>query len=230
MMKTKRRVINFLLVGCQLRRLHNSAFQRLVRSVLDEIDLQCLRDLHRCPSFSERNEMYEYVNSSVVGNGAIDYLEFGVYQGESIRHWASINPHLDSRFYGFDSFEGLPESWRETQKKGHFSVNGNMPQISDGRVFFVKGWFDKTVPGFVETFAPKQRLVIHLDADLYSSTMIALVFLNKWMAPGTLLIFDEFYDRQHEFKAFQDFQRIWKRDFRVICQMDNYGRVCIELL
>jgi O-methyltransferase len=229
-MKTKRRVINFLLLGCGLRRLYNTGAQSLVRSVLDEIDLQHLRDQHPCPSFATRDEMHSHVNSTVIGSGAIEYLEFGVFRGESIRHWAAINKHPESRFCGFDSFEGLPEAWRDTQGKGHFNVEGNMPQIDDRRVSFVKGWFNKTVPVFAETFAPRHRLVVHLDADLYSSTMIALVFLNKWMAPGTILMFDEFYDRQHEFKAFQDFQRIWKRDFRVINHMDNYGRVCIELL
>jgi len=39
-------------------------------------------------------------------------LEFGVWQGESTRFFAGLNRSPSSRFYGFDSFEGLPEDWR----------------------------------------------------------------------------------------------------------------------
>jgi O-methyltransferase len=229
MASAKRKITNFIIVGCGLRRLHNSGAQKFVREVLDEIDFQHLRDTHPCPRFAARKEMYDHINSAVIKNEPIDYLEFGVFQGESIRHWAKINQSKESRFYGFDSFEGLPETWREGQAQGHFDVNGNLPKIDDQRVKFIKGWFDKTVESFASNFAPKQRLVLHLDADLYSSTMIPLAFLNKWMTAGTLLIFDEFYDRQHEFKAFHDFLRIWKRDYRVVGQMQNYGKVCVEL-
>lgn len=229
-MSAQRLIANILLKGCGLRRLHNTTVQKLVRSMIDEIDLQNFRDTNPCPEFAKRTEMYDHINSAVLQNAPIDYLEFGVYQGDSIRHWASVNRDPASRFYGFDSFEGLPEKWRETQGKGHFNVDGNIPKIDDPRVRFIKGWFDRTLPGFVETFAPQHRLVLHLDADLYSSTMIPFIFLHKWMVPGTLMIFDEFYDRQHEFRAFQDFERIWKRSYRVNCQMENFGRVCVELL
>lgn len=44
------------------------------------------------------------------------------------------------------------------------------------------------------------------------------------------LIFDEVYDRDHEFKAFQDYLRIWKRDYRGIGQTDNYGKICGQFL
>jgi hypothetical protein len=42
-------------------------------------------------------------------------------------------------------------------------------------------------------------------------------------------MFDEFYDRNHEFKALQDYVKISKVQFRAVAQMGNYGRVCLEL-
>lgn len=43
------------------------------------------------------------------------FLEFGVLDGDSIRHWAGLNANPGSRFVGFDSFEGIPAAWRERE-------------------------------------------------------------------------------------------------------------------
>jgi O-methyltransferase len=226
----RRRITNFVLTNCGFRKLHATKLQTFARTVLDEIDLQYLRDTNPCPSFRERGEMYRYVHDSFIKAEAVDYLEFGVFQGESLRQWVDLNNHTGSRFFGFDSFEGLPENWRSGQAKGCFNVGGAVPRIADQRVNFIKGWFEDTIPPFARDFSAKNRLVLHLDADLYASTMLALLYLNPFMSKRTLLIFDEFYDRNHEFKALMDWQRIHRRKFRVVAQMGNYGKICVELL
>ena len=76
----------------------------------------------------------------------------------------------------------------------------------------------------------KNRLILHVDADLYGSAMLALVHLGPFMPKGTLIMFDEFYDREHEFKALMDFQKIYRRDFRIIAQVGSYAKICAELL
>jgi hypothetical protein len=49
------------------------------------------------------------------------------------------------------------------------------------------------VPGFV---VPEgKRLVITLDADLYSATRLVLDSLDKYIVKGTLIYFDELPDR-----------------------------------
>jgi len=229
-MRVRRAVADFLIKGCGLRKLHDTRAVRMVRSLLDEIDIQHLRDAHPCSAFDSREQMYDYVHASFVNGSAIDYLEFGVFRGDSIRHWVKLNAQTNSRFYGFDSFEGLPERWRNGQDRGHFDVGGNIPKIDDPRVNFIKGWFNHTLPPFVQNFVPKNQMVIHLDADLYGSTMLALLYLSPFMKPGTVLIFDEFYDREHEFKALVDWQKICRSNFRVVAQMENYGKVCAQLL
>ncbi len=229
-MRLRRRVANGFIKGCGLRKLHGGKLQESIRAVLDEIDLQHLRDSFPCPSFDDRAKMYAYIHQLCVGGDAMDYLEFGVFQGESIRQWVGLNRSEESRFFGFDSFEGLPENWRQGQPAGHFNVDGALPQIPDPRVTFVKGWFDKTVPAFARDFSAKNRLVLHLDADLYGSTMLPLLHFSRFMAKGTLLIFDEFYDREHEFKALMDWQRIYRNDFRIVAEIGNYAKVCLELV
>ena len=228
--RLKRKVINFLLVQFGLRHLHGSLVQRLVRSLLDEVDMQHLKDSNAsATAFANRIEMYRFLATNVVGEEPIDFLEFGVFRGESIACWATYHKHPQSRFFGFDSFEGLPEDWRTSQGKGHFSVDGATPQISDPRVQFIKGWFDSTVPAFVGSFVPRSRIVVHLDADLYASTLVPLIYLNGILARGTILIFDEFYDRDNEFKAFRDYLRVARRSYRVLCHAAGYGQVCVEL-
>jgi len=229
-MRARRKIGNFFLKSCRLRKLQGGKLQRFTRALLDEIQLQNVRDAYPCHSFGDRAEMYRSVHEIRINGGALDYLEFGVFQGDSMRQWTGLNKHKDSRFFGFDSFEGLPEDWRAGQGRGHFDVRGAIPRIDDQRVKFVKGWFESTIPLFVRDFSTKNRLVLHIDSDLYCSAMLALVHFAPFMSKGTLLIFDEFYDRENEFKALMDWQRIYKRSFRIIAEMGNYGRICAELL
>ncbi|MGD0784513.1 MAG: hypothetical protein ABR969_01725 [Sedimentisphaerales bacterium] len=35
--------------------------------------------------FKDRYELYKYLNNEVINKGCIDYLEFGVYKGDSIK-------------------------------------------------------------------------------------------------------------------------------------------------
>jgi hypothetical protein len=77
-------------------------------------------------------------------NGLI--MEFGVYKGESINFIADLLPNR--QIYGFDSFEGLPETWRYNFYKGTFKLN-NLPEVRKN-VVLVKGLFEDTLPKFKE--------------------------------------------------------------------------------
>lgn len=151
---------------------------------------------------SHRFEIYAEV-ARALGPAQVLYLEFGVHRGESIARWAELLENPACRLVGFDSFEGLPEDWTAVDRKGTFSTAGAMPATRDPRVSFVKGWFDATLPGFRPP--PHERLVLHFDADLYSSTRTALLALEPYMSVGTYLLFDEFSDRNHELRAFDEF-------------------------
>jgi hypothetical protein len=50
----------------------------------------------------------------------------------------------------------------------------------------VKGWFQNTLPGFLNAFTPRPRLVVHSDSDLYSSTLFTLASLNMLLVPGAV--------------------------------------------
>jgi hypothetical protein len=137
------------------------------------------------------------------------YLEFGVWRGKSMQLWSELLRNPASRLHGFDSFEGLPEEWDARGvtgrpfSKGHFSTGGAVPQISDPRVHFFKGWFEETLPKYC--FVPSPVLVLFLDADLYSPTIYVLNALLPHIMVGTFIYFDEFWDVQNEQRAFSEF-------------------------
>ncbi len=154
-------------------------------------------DAPRPPMLETREDLFAYALAEVRGARPL-YLEFGVYEGRSLRWWAQHLSQPDARLVGFDSFEGLPEDWRPGQGQGRFRTAGP-PDVDDPRVSFVVGWFDETLPGY--TPPEHDQLVVNVDCDLYSSTRTVLAWLEPHLRPGSLVYFDEFPDRDHEMRA-----------------------------
>lgn len=55
------------------------------------------------------------------------WLEFGVYSGVSVNY--CILRALSTKVYGFDSFQGLPETWRDEYEAGSFNISGYVPAV-----------------------------------------------------------------------------------------------------
>ncbi len=181
----------------------------------------------KLPDFKNRYEMFNHIiHSFNLKEENVTYLEFGVWQGESITFWASQNQNKESFFCGFDTFEGLPEAWGKLSK-GHFSTEGKTPETADKRISFQKGLFQNTLPGFIEINQPilkGKRKIIHLDADLYSSTLFVLLELFPYFEPGDIILFDELFtlrNNSEEFRAFLDFRAIRDFNYKVIGNTDK---------
>ncbi len=117
------------------------------------------------------------------------------------------NLNSQSTCVGFDTFTGLPEEWNK-YPKGLFDVNRVIPNIDD--VLWKQGLFQDTLPQFIRdnTDGLKSKLIIHLDADLYSSTSYVLYNLYPYLKTGDIILFDEYFsfrNGNHEFKSFHDF-------------------------
>ncbi len=134
------------------------------------------------------------------------WLEFGVASGNSINYFSKFT---NNKMYGFDSFEGLPEKWRDGFEKRAFSTYGVLPKVNKN-VELVKGWFNQTLPAFMEKHNKKVSF-IHMDADLYSSTKYIFNILKNYIDDGCVIIFDElinyrgFNGNTGELKAFYEF-------------------------
>jgi hypothetical protein len=134
------------------------------------------------------------------------WLEFGVASGNTINY---ISRFTNDKVYGFDSFEGLPEKWRDGFDKGAFSRQGNLPNVNSN-VVLIKGWFNDTLLPFI-TSHNKKVSFIHMDADLYSSTKYILDTLKDYIDENCVIVFDElvnypgFDGDKGELKAFYEF-------------------------
>lgn len=136
-------------------------------------------------------------------------VEFGVASGTTLGIIADA-PHLNP-VIGFDSFEGLPEDWRPGWEKGKFARK-RPPRIPGADL--VIGRFEDTLPPLCANLlgAPGWLLdlsLVHVDCDLYSSTVTVLDNIGPYLNEGTLVIFDEFHTypgaEQHESKAWAEY-------------------------
>ena len=136
-------------------------------------------------------------------------LEFGVWKGDSLR---LIREELDPVKYhvcAFDSFEGLPEDWTNTElKKGFFSTGGIIPPIED--VKFYKGWFKNTIPKYLKDIEANTEIedktiaLLHVDCDLYSSTKTIFKYLHPYIKKGTIIVFDDWFYHGEEIAPYQN--------------------------
>jgi hypothetical protein len=144
--------------------------------------------------FPNRKELWDYtIDTFGLSTKSMTYVEFGVWQGESIEYFASRNSNPHSLFVGMDSFEGLPEDWFGFFSKGSFSEHGSIPEVSDERIHFMKGWFYdtwRTAEGLIAG-RTSDELLVHFDADVYASTLFALASMDG-LKRRYLGIFDEF--------------------------------------
>jgi len=130
-----------------------------------------------------------------------DILEFGVYNGESLLTFADLCS--TRRVFGFDSFEGLPEEWW-TRPRGAFRNTEPIPQRPN--LTLVAGLFDDSLPGFLEGWQNRPA-IIHVDCDLYQSTLSCLIPILPRCQVGSVLLFDEYYNycdfARHEWLAWR---------------------------
>ena len=150
--------------------------------------------------------------------GVFQGRDIGVIAGKLRgKHSDSLEPPV---VHGFDSFRGLPTDWENKSNsgredaspgfrpgsngdngaaasgaypKGTFDLGGILPVVDDN-VRLHCGWFNDTLPPFLDGHAGSPCAFVHMDADLYSSTIevLTLLFSRGHIIPGTVLNFDEF--------------------------------------
>jgi hypothetical protein len=182
-------------------------------------------------NYSDRLKLFSHVSeTNNLKTGAIQYYEFGVASGNSFRWWMNENTNPGSVFYGFDTFEGLPEDWNSFHKKGALSFKA--PKIDDARGHFIKGLFQNTLPGLLKENPPHNNAVkvLHMDADLYSSTLFVLTYFAPYLNKGDIIFFDEFNVPNHEFAAWNDFVRSYYVQYEVLGGVNNYYQTAFKYL
>jgi hypothetical protein len=199
------RLQNFIfsvLNNWQKRQTKDIGYQISLRS-LDSTVNYVLKNMKNIESVNTKWDLHIKALKSIrIDNGA--FLEFGVYKGETINFIAN---NVNNTIYGFDSFEGLPEYWRDGFPQGSFSIN-KLPKVYNN-VVLVKGWFDETIPKFLVEHSFEAISYLHIDCDLYSSTKTIFKLLESKIVSGTIIVFDEYFNfpgwENDEYFAFQEF-------------------------
>jgi hypothetical protein len=179
-----------------------------------------LKHLETALLFARKKELLIFIadNYNLEGCG----FEFGVYKGENIKNLAKLFSNLE--FYGFDSFVGLKENWAGTSfAKGSFTLNDKLPKVGN-KINLIKGFFDQSLPLFLENFQKKISL-IYFDADTYESTLYCLMQLKDKLESGTIIIFDEYLGypnwQNGEYRAFSEFCETTNKNFKYIGFSEN---------
>jgi predicted O-methyltransferase YrrM len=156
-------------------------------------------------------------------------LEFGVFKGTTINHLARQAP--DGHFFGFDSFAGLPDHWTGRRYSAvNFDRQGKKPKVP-ANVSLIEGWFKTTLPAFL---AREQGPIgfIHVDCDIYASAKTVLELTIPRLAPGAVIVFDEFFNYKgyelHEYKAFFEATERFDLGYRFIGYAGQQVAVAIE--
>lgn len=152
-----------------------------------------------------------------------DYYEFGVYSGYSLKlaKLSSLKYKNNLRFFGFDSFAGLPkmESIDDTREfyEGQYAYpyNKALDNLkkacgSNNKITLVNGYYKDTLKKILyNKYKLRPVSIAYIDCDLYTSTISVLNFIQPLLVEGSLLVFDDWNAYGNEIlgekKAFFEF-------------------------
>ena len=164
-------------------------------------------------------------------------VECGVWRGGmSAGIGKVLGPGRD--YFLFDSFEGLPPAkeidgqaaleWQSAKEAPTYFDNCSagteyaeraMREAGIKTFHLKKGWFEKSLPGFKP---PAPIALLRLDGDWYDSTMVCLSQLFDFVAPGGLIILDDYYTWDGCSRALHDFLSRRSAAERI----QSFGAVC----
>lgn len=167
-----------------------------------------------------------YRLKNIKGEEIGDYLEFGVFNGNSIgsMRLACDAVGLNSvRLFGFDAFEGLPAGSENEDdgvwKKGFYTCSFEQMReclsrrrVNPDSITWVKGWYNETLNNkTVETLNLRKIGIIFIDCDTYSSSKAVLDFFGPLITEPAIFCFDDWklndldIKGMGEYKSFNEF-------------------------
>ena len=137
-----------------------------------------------------------------------DYLEFGVCHGTSLACMHRVLSELGYdhvRLFGFDSFEGLPETAEADDDgrwhAGQFNADYQWTRrklaeegVDWTRTHLVEGWFSETLnDDLIREHQIDKASVIMVDCDMYLSAKEALDFCAPLIQDQAIILFDDWH-------------------------------------
>ncbi len=161
-------------------------------------------------SIIEISDIYTY-RSEIINKYAKNlenslFLEFGVASGDSFNMFYDLYEHnniLNVDFYGFDAWKGLPKEKNDLNNpnywfEGEYNIQLKSHLVekfkNKNNVNFVNGWFSETLNHDLYNKIKNKFIgIVHIDCDLYTSTIEVLEFIlsNKLLKKGSIIIYDD---------------------------------------
>lgn len=189
--------------------------------------MDCNMTYHNLTEFRKKqvNQNKEFLSKKL-------FLEFGVFKGNSILEYYSAyqENEIDPFFFGFDAFQGLPEENLDPHtpwKTGDFNLDGviNPNLLNKDGMEIIPGWFNQTLnKSTLKKFKNKKAGLVHIDCDIYTSTIEVLEFLvtNDLFVDGTLVVYDDWGAwKQAQLQENQEYDVAEGRAHKEICE--KYG-------
>ena len=160
-------------------------------------DRAFLSDLRRVlPDGNQRSADRKYLLRSLLYLADAtpgDTAECGVWTGSS--SWF-ICRHFDGTgkvHHGFDSFEGLSEPAAED---GLYWHRGDLGEGEDAARAMLEGFDVRLYRGWIperfDEVADRSFSFVHIDVDLFEPTRDSIAFFYPRMAPGGVMLFDDY--------------------------------------
>jgi len=123
-----------------------------------------------------------------------DVAEIGVSKGGTLKIIAE-SVSKNKTIYGFDTFEGMPDLFCDkdvSHKIGDFS-DTSLERVAEllkdnKNVVLVKGIF----PESSDIVSDKRFSFVHVDCDLYKSTLSSCEFFYERLVDGGIMLFDDY--------------------------------------
>ena len=133
------------------------------------------------------------------------YFEFGCHSARTFT--AAINAYRFFRMsnfqtFAFDSFEGLPATNEDdgyflqgtfsTSEKKFKQIVKSKTGVTLSPHQVISGFYEDSLSEKLASQLP-QIGVLHVDVDLYSSTVEVLAFAKDLLVSGSIILFDDYY-------------------------------------
>jgi hypothetical protein len=155
-----------------------------------------------------------------------DYLEFGVFNGNSIGSMYLARKAAGAhsmKLFGFDAFEGLPAGSENEDdgvwKTGFYTCSFEQMQgcllqrnVDPKEITWINGWYVQTLTNeTVEMYGIGNPGIVFIDCDTYSSSKAVLDFLAPLIHQPVIICFDDWklndldIKGMGEYKSFNEF-------------------------
>ena len=156
--------------------------------------------------FTHLLECVNYVKVNIPNGVPPIFFEFGCHSGRTFSAIVNAFQFLkisNCEFYAFDSFEGLPLTNQKddgifktatfnTSESDFIKIVKKNTGYKLNEMNTIKGFYNESLNVNLQRRMPKVGF-IHIDVDLFSSTIEVLEFVKPLIVKGTVIAFDDWY-------------------------------------